>query len=125
MKKGNLIFIIGGLGLLYYYFMRKSSNTIPVIRTGVPKTNDVPQSIDVPTPTPVFVPTLVSKPKYPVGLQENDLVKGTPEDVYVLLEGLAHPVTEHWFVYNVNDYSKVKRLDDYIIATLNKGDVLY
>lgn len=119
MKKGNLIYILGGLGLYYYFFMRnkKVMPVTPKILTSVPT--------QVPTPTPVFVPTLVSKPKYPVGLQENDLVKGTPEDVYVLLEGLAHPVTEHWFVYNVNDYSKVKRLDDYIIATLNKGDVLY
>ena len=114
MKKGNLIFIVGGLGLLYYYFMR-NKNVMQV-------TPKIQSPVFVP---PVFVPTLVSKPKYPVGLQENDLVKGTPEDVYVLLEGLARPVTERWFVYNVNDYSKVKRLDDYRIANLYKGDVLY
>jgi hypothetical protein len=98
MRKGNLIFIVLGLGALYYYFNKNkttASNTI------------IPAS-----------------PKYPVGLKEGDLVKGTPEDVYVLLNGLANPVTEKWFVYNVNDYSKVKRLDDYIINALNKGQVL-
>jgi len=97
MRKGNLIFIVLGLGALYYYFNKNkttaSSTNIPV------------------------------SPKYPVGLKEGDLVKGTPEDVYYLTKGLAHPVTEKWFVYNINDYSKVKRLDDYIIAALNKGEV--
>jgi hypothetical protein len=99
MKKGNLIFIVLGLGALYYYFNKKSSVT-------------------------TITPVIPNSPKYPVGLNEGDVVKGTPEDVYVLLGGLAHPVTEHWFVYNINDYSKVKRLDDYIINTLNKGEVL-
>ena len=27
MKKGNLIFIVGGLGLLYYFFMRNKKTT--------------------------------------------------------------------------------------------------
>ena len=97
MKKRNLIFIVGGLGLLYFIFMRKKNTT--------------PQEIAKP------------KAQLPPGLNEGDLIKGTPETVFYLQNGLAHPVTERWFVYNVNDYSKVKRLDDYIVNALNKGVV--
>jgi hypothetical protein len=106
MKKGNLIFIALGLGALYYYFTRNKTmtNTAPI--KAADKKPDV---------LPVVY-------KYPVGLKEGDLVKGTPEDVYYLTKGLAHPVTLKWFVYNVNDFSKVQRLDDYIIAALNKGE---
>jgi hypothetical protein len=96
MKKQNLIFIVGGLGILYYFFMRKK------------------------TPLPASTQPLA---KLPPGLNEGDVIKGTPETVYVLQNGLAHPVTERWFVYNINDYSQVKRLDDYIVNALNKGEV--
>ena len=41
MKKGNLIFIVGGLGLLYYFFTRKK-NAIPVIKPLIPSTTNVP-----------------------------------------------------------------------------------
>jgi hypothetical protein len=98
MKKQNLIFIALGIGALYYFFSKNKSSAAST--------------------------SVQSSPKYPVGLKEGDVVKGAAETVYVLLNGLANPVTEKWFVYNVNDYSKVQRLDDYVINALDKGSVL-
>ena len=61
MKKGNLIFIVGGLGLLYYFFTRKK-NAIPVIKPLIPSTTNVPTE-------PKVEPYV-----YPAGLFELDVV---------------------------------------------------
>jgi len=118
MKKGNLIFIVGGLGLLYYYFMRKSTNTIPVIRAGVPKTNDVPQSIDVPTQTNVEAYV------YPLGLQELDFVANT-EEIGQLFQGQLRPMTAAYVnKYAPDSWPKTKIIPDIVYRSIPRGAVL-
>ena len=118
MKKGNLIFIVGGLGLLYYYFMRKSSNTIPVIRTGVPKTNDVPQSIDVPTQTNVEAYV------YPQGLVELDVVANGVETAQ-LYQGQLRPLTAAYVDrYLPGSWANTKIIPDIVYRSIPRGAVL-
>lgn len=102
MKKGNLIFIVGGLGLLYYYFMR-NKKTIMLPNS---KSNEMPS--------------------YPSGLKENDFVKGTfYEEVYLLKNGTLRPVTRnYWLRYYGDNYGNVKVVDQSLLVDIPRGAVL-
>ena len=102
MKKGNLIFIVGGLGLLYYFFMRNKKTT-----TMLPNARIVPAS-------------------YPSGLSENDFVKGTfYEEVYLLKNGVKRPVTRnYWLRYYGDNYGNVKVVDQTLLVDIPNGAVL-
>ena len=112
MKKGNLIFIVGGLGLLYYYFMRKSSNTMPVIKALVPKTNDVPTQTNV----EAYV--------YPQGLFELDLVANGVESAQ-LYQGQLRPYTAAYAaMYLPNSWPNTKIIPDIVYRSIPRGAVL-
>ena len=102
MKKGNLIFIVGGLGLLYYFFMRNKKTT-----TMLPNATIRPAS-------------------YPSGLSENDFVKGTfYEEVYLLNNGVKRPVTRnYWLRYYGDNYGNVKVVDQSLLVDIPNGAVL-
>jgi len=74
MKKGNLIFIVGGLGLLYYYFTRKNTKMLP------PATKVVPST------------TNIARYEYPEGLFELDVVANGVESAQ-LFKGQLRPFT--------------------------------
>jgi hypothetical protein len=112
MKKENLIFIVGGLGLLYYYFMRKSANTMPVIKTLVPKTNDVPTQTNV----EAYV--------YPAGLIELDLVANGVETAQ-LYQGQLRPLTAAYVDrYLPGSWPRTKIIPDIVYRSIPRGAVL-
>jgi hypothetical protein len=100
MKKGNLIFIVGGLGLLYYFFTRKKTTMLPN--------------------------ATISPASYPSGLKENDFVKGTfYEEVYLLKNGVKRPVTRnYWLRYYGDNYGNVKVVDQSLLVDIPNGAVL-
>jgi len=117
MKKGNLIFIAGGLYLLYYFFSKNKSTSLLQIT----KSNEMPSV--VPNVVPNIVPKVIS---YPGGLQENDYVKGTfYEEVYNLKNGVKRPVTRnYWLRYYGDNYGNVKVVDQSLLVDIPTGPVL-
>ena len=108
MKKGNLIFIVGGLGLLYYYFMRKKTNTIPV-QTLMP---NIPSQ------------TNVSADIYPAGLYELDLVANGVESAQ-LYKGQLRPYTAAYAaMYLPNSWPNTKIIPDIVYRSIPRGAVL-
>ena len=55
------------------------------------------------------------------GLKDGDLIRSSKPDVYVMLNGLASPVTYDWIVRNERSFNEVKVLADDIVDKINKG----
>ena len=111
MKKGNLIFIVGGLGLVYYFFMRKK-NTIPVTTTLVPKTTNIPSE------------TKVEPYVYPAGLFELDVVANGVESAQ-LYQGQLRPFTAAYGDrYLPNSWPSTKIIPDIVYRSIPRGAVL-
>ena len=111
MKKGNLIFIVGGLGLLYYFFMRKK-NAIPVIKPLIPSTTNVPTE-------PKVEPYV-----YPAGLFELDVVANGVESAQ-LYQGQLRPFTAAYAAkYLPNSWPSTKIIPQIIYASIPRGAVL-
>jgi len=112
MKKGNLIFIVGGLGLLYYYFMRKKTNPIPV-------TTLMPSTPEVESTTNIAV-----EYKYPAGLQELDYVANGVESAQ-LYQGMLRPMTAAYAQrYAPNSWPITKIIPNVIYQSIPRGPVL-
>lgn len=108
MKKGNLIFIVGGLGLLYYYYMRNKKNAVPV-EVLLP---NVPSQ------------TNVSKDIYPAGLFELDVVANGVESAQ-LYQGQLRPFTAAYGDrYLPNHWATVKIIPDIVYRSIPRGAVL-
>jgi len=111
MKKGNLIFIVGGLGLLYYFFMRKK-NPIPVIKPLIPNT------------TNVATQTNVEPYVYPAGLFELDVVANGVESAQ-LYQGQLRPFTAAYGDrYLPNSWPTTKIIPDIVYRSIPRGAVL-
>jgi len=111
MKKGNLIFIVGGLGLLYYFFTRKK-NAIPVIKPLIPTTTNVP---DKPKVEPYV---------YPAGLFELDVVANGVESAQ-LYQGQLRPFTAAYGDrYLPNSWPTTKIIPDIVYRSIPRGAVL-
>jgi hypothetical protein len=111
MKKGNLIFIVGGLGLLYYFFTRKK-NAIPVIKPLIPTTTNVP---DKPKVEPYV---------YPAGLFELDVVANGVESAQ-LYQGQLRPFTAAYGDrYLPNSWPTTKIIPDIVYRSIPRGPVL-
>jgi hypothetical protein len=111
MKKGNLIFIVGGLGLLYYFFTRKK-NAIPVIKPLIPTTTNVP---DKPKVEPYV---------YPAGLFELDVVANGVESAQ-LYQGQLRPFTAAYGDrYLPNSWPSTKIIPDIVYRSIPRGAVL-
>jgi len=111
MKKGNLIFIVGGLGLLYYFFMRKK-NPIPVIKPLIPSTTNVPTQ------------TNVEPYVYPAGLFELDVVANGVESAQ-LYQGQLRPFTAAYGDrYLPNSWPTTKIIPDIVYRSIPRGAVL-
>ena len=111
MKKGNLIFIVGGLGLLYYFYMRKK-NPIPVTKTLVPSTTNVPTQ------------TNVEPYVYPAGLFELDTVANGVETAQ-LYQGQLRPFTAAYGDrYLPNHWPTTKIIPDIVYRSIPRGAVL-
>jgi len=111
MKKGNLIFIVGGLGLLYYFFTRKK-NAIPVIKPLIPTTTNVP---DKPKVEPYV---------YPAGLFELDVVANGVESAQ-LYQGQLRPFTAAYGdKYLPNSWPSTKIIPDIVYRSIPRGPVL-
>lgn len=111
MKKGNLIFIVGGLGLLYYFFMRKK-NPIPAIKPLIPSTTNVPSQ------------TNVEPYVYPAGLQELDIVANGVESAQ-LYQGQLRPFTAAYAAkYLPNSWPSTKIIPQIIYASIPRGAIL-
>jgi len=105
MKKGNLIFIVGGLGLLYYFYMRKK-NPIPVTKTLVPTQTNVEPYV------------------YPAGLLELDFVANGVETAQ-LYQGQLRPMTAAYAqMYAPNHWANTKIIPDIIYRSIPRGAVL-
>ena len=105
MKKGNLIFIVGGLGLLYYFFMRKK-NPIPVTNTLVPTQTNVEAYV------------------YPAGLEELDVVANGVESAQ-LYQGQLRPFTAAYAQrYLPNSWATTKIIPEIIYRSIPRGAVL-
>ena len=111
MKKGNLIFIVGGLGLLYYFFTRKK-NAIPVIKPLIPSTTNVPAQ-------PKVEPYV-----YPAGLFELDVVANGVESAQ-LYQGQLRPFTAAYGDrYLPNHWPTTKIIPDIVYRSIPRGAVL-
>jgi len=106
MKKGNLIFIVGGLGLLYYYFTRKKTTMLP------------PATIIKPSVTNI------AKPTYPEGLFELDVVANGVESAQ-LYQGQLRPFTAAYGDrYLPNSWATTKIIPDIVYRSIPRGAVL-
>jgi len=106
MKKGNLIFIVGGLGLLYYYFTRKKTTMLP------------PATIIKPSVTNV------AKYEYPEGLFELDVVANGVETAQ-LYQGQLRPLTAAYVDrYLPNSWATTKIIPDIVYRSIPRGAVL-
>ena len=111
MKKGNLIFIVGGLGLLYYFFTRKK-NAIPVIKPLIPSTTNVPAQ-------PKVEPYV-----YPAGLFELDVVANGVESAQ-LYQGQLRPFTAAYAAkYLPNSWPTTKIIPDIVYRSIPRGGTL-
>lgn len=107
MKKGNLIFIVGGLGLLYYYFMRKKTNTM------LPPATIIKPSV-----------TNIAKYEYPEGLYELDVVANGVESAQ-LYQGQLRPFTAAYGDrYLPNSWPTTKIIPDIVYRSIPRGAVL-
>ena len=107
MKKGNLIFIVGGLGLLYYYYMRNKKTAI------LP-----PATIIKPSTTNI------AKPTYPEGLFELDLVANGVETAQ-LFQGQLRPLTAAYVArYLPDSWPRTKIIPDIVYRSIPRGAVL-
>jgi hypothetical protein len=111
MKKGNLIFIVGGLGLLYYYYMRNKKNATPVIPVETLLPN-VPSQ------------TNVTKDIYPAGLFELDVVANGVETAQ-LYQGQLRPLTAAYVDrYLPGSWANTKIIPDIFYRSIPRGAVL-
>ena len=107
MKKGNLIFIVGGLGLLYYYFTRKKTTAI------LPPATIIKPSV-----------TNIAKPTYPEGLNELDFVANGVETAQ-LYQGQLRPMTAAYAqMYAPNHWAITKIIPDIVYRSIPRGEVL-
>jgi len=107
MKKGNLIFIVGGLGLLYYYFTRKKTTAI------LPPATIIKPSV-----------TNIAKPTYPEGLNELDLVANGVESAQ-LFQGQLRPFTAAYAaMYLPGSWPRTKIIPDIVYRSIPRGAVL-
>ena len=115
MKKGNLIFIVGGLGLLYYFFMRKkTTNPMVTLPTGA----KVPNTTNIPTQPKVEAYV------YPEGLYELDTVANGVESAQ-LFQGQLRPFTAAYAErYLPNHWPTTKIIPQIIYASIPRGAVL-
>jgi hypothetical protein len=102
-KQTKLYLVLAALGVAGYFLWKKSKKQAASVPQGASKAPEVSYS-------------------YPVGLKEGDAVKGTTEDVFMLKAGKKHPVTYEWWVYNVNDFSKVKLVEDSVLNLIPTGE---
>jgi hypothetical protein len=108
MKKGNLIFIVGGLGLLYYYYMRNKKNPIPVevLLPNIPSQTNVTADV------------------YPAGLQELDLVANGVETAQ-LYKGQLRPLTAAYVDrYLYGSWANTKIIPEIVYRSIPRGAVL-
>lgn len=103
-KQTKLYLVLAALGVAGYFLWKNSKKQAASVPQGAVK-----------------APAEVSY-SYPVGLKEGDAVKGTTEDVFMLKAGKKHPVTYEWWVYNVNDFSKVKLVEDSVLNLIPTGE---
>ena len=123
MKKGNLIFIVGGLGLLYYYFMSKKTTTTMVT---------LPSGAKVPSTTSTTSTTIkesttnipVQQKGYPEGLYELDTVANGVETAQ-LYKGELRPFTAAYGnLYLPNHWPTTKIIPDIVYRSIPRGAVL-
>lgn len=107
MKKGNLIFIVGGLGLLYYYYMRNKKTIM------LPPATIIKPSV-----------TNIAKPTYPEGLYELDFVANS-EEIGQLFQGQLRPMTAAYVnKYAPDSWPKTKIIPDIVYRSIPRGAVL-
>ena len=106
-KQTKLYLVLAALGVAGYLFWKSKKKTAS-------KITDQAATVKAPE----------EKYRYPIGMNEGDIVKGTPEDVYFLKAGLKHPVTYEWFMYNVGDFAKVKLIEDSVLNLIPTGETL-
>jgi hypothetical protein len=105
MKKGNLIYILGGLGLYYYFFMRKKPMMLPAVVVKPSVTN-------------------IAKPTYPEGLFELDVVANGVETAQ-LYQGQLRPLTAAYVDrYLPNSWATTKIIPDIVYRSIPRGAVL-
>jgi hypothetical protein len=103
MKKQNLIYIVGGLGILYYFFMRNKSASM--------LTNDNSTSV-------------IKKDIYPMGLKELDLVANSVE-IAQLYQGKLRPVTAAYVNrFLPNSWERTITIPDVVYREIPRGAVL-
>jgi hypothetical protein len=103
MKKGSLIFIVGGLGLLYYYFTRKKTAMLP--------------------PTTTIKPS-ITRYEYPEGLFELDVVANGVESAQ-LFKGQLRPFTAAYAQrYLPNSWPNTKIIPQIIYSSIPRGAIL-
>lgn len=107
-KQTKLLLGLAAVGVAGYLFWKSKKKTAS------------PEILQSPA-APVKAP---EENKYPIGMKEGDVVKGTPEDVYLLKAGMKHPVTYEWFMYNVGDFGKVLRIEDGVLNLIPTGETL-
>ena len=107
MKKGNLIFIVGGLGLLYYYYMRNKKTIM------LPPATIIKPSV-----------TNIAKPTNPEGLYELDVVANGVESAQ-LYQGQLRPFTAAYGDrYLPNSWPSTKIIPDIVYRSIPRGAVL-
>jgi len=91
MKKGNLIFIVGGLGLLYYFFMRNKTKATALL-TPAAKENDSIRSRRIQS-FPSQTPSTSNNPAQNAYILEGQVVKPPYPimDIYIILNGQKVP----------------------------------
>lgn len=105
MKKGDLIYILGGLGLYYYFFMRKKPMMLPTVVVKPSTTN-------------------IAKPTYPAGLSELDVVANGVESAQ-LYQGQLRPFTAAYGDrYLPNSWATTKIIPDIVYRSIPRGAVL-
>jgi len=105
MKKGNLIYILGGLGLYYYFFMRKKPMMLPNVLVKPSATN-------------------IAKYEYPQGLVELDVVANGVESAQ-LYQGQLRPLTAAYVDrYLPNSWAITKIIPDIVYRSIPRGAVL-
>jgi hypothetical protein len=91
MKKGNLIFIVGGLGLLYYFFMRNKTKATALL-TPAAKENESIRSRRIQT-FPSQTPSTSNNAAQNAYILEGQVVKPPYPimDIYIILNGQKVP----------------------------------
>jgi hypothetical protein len=116
MKKGNLIFIVGGLGLLYYYYTRNKKPTMLLPAT---KPTNIIKPME-----PIESKTNIAKSIYPEGLYELDVVANGVESAQ-LFQGQLRPFTaEYAQRYLPNSWSTTKIIPEIVYRSIPRGAVL-